>query len=284
VLVTDRDNDLILAQDLSMSEPSPQWLADNVLRAMCRPTAGEPHRPGVVQVVSPEFAQALEAQLSPVGVGVEVCDGLAEIDAIFAHLADTVAGPDKMAPLLEVPGVGFEQAAGYFAAADEFYRAAPWRLIPGDAIIRVECAKYQSGPWFAVVMGQSAMTFGLALYEGIDVLRAILKDGYSQDGSARGTSAISVTYGEEFEMPIRDLEAIEKHGWPVSAPEAYPSVVRVNPGLVVRPPLAWELELVEGCLRAIPQFLQTPGHASGRITARVASGQLALSLSHVEEA
>jgi hypothetical protein len=49
--------------------------------------------------------------------------------------------------------------------------------------------------------------------------------------------------------------AAEKHGWTVAGPEAYPMVIRINPGLAMRPPLVWELELLEGCLRTIPDFL-----------------------------
>jgi hypothetical protein len=30
----------------------------------------------------------------------------------------------------------------------------------------------------------------------------------------------------------------------VAGPEAYPLVVRINPGLAMRPPLVWELELL----------------------------------------
>ena len=38
-------------------------------------------------------------------------------------------------------------------------------------------------------------------------------------------------------------------------PDAYPEVYHKEQGLSLRPPLAWELELVEGCLRAVPEFV-----------------------------
>ena len=90
-------------------------------------------------------------------------------------------------------------------------------------------------------------------------------------------SALSMMFSEAFEIPVRDLDAAEKHGWPVAGPEAYPMVIRVNPGLAMRPPLVWELELLEGCLRAIPDFLteknavlvKTVAAASGKLTVRV---------------
>jgi hypothetical protein len=54
---------------------------------------------------------------------------------------------------------------------------------------------------------------------------------------------------------VADLEAAKKCGWPVARPDAYPEVFRKERGLSLRPRLAWELELMEGCLRAVPDFV-----------------------------
>jgi hypothetical protein len=69
-------------------------------------------------------------------------------------------------------------------------------------------------------------------------------------------------------------------------PEAYPSVYRMEPGLSMRPPLAWELELLEGCLRAVPEFVRkkTRRRAPLEIAVPVAAGELALVLSWADEA
>jgi hypothetical protein len=58
--------------------------------------------------------------------------------------------------------------------------------------------------------------------------------------------------------------------------------MRVNPGRAVRPPLAWELELLEGCLRVIPDFIAEEVWESVRIVP-VASGELTLQLSWMSE-
>ena len=54
----------------------------------------------------------------------------------------------------------------------------------------------------------------------------------------------------------------------------------------MRPPLAWELELLEGCLRAIPDFVsrrRQDDPARGELTVPAASGPLRLVLSGVVE-
>ena len=98
--------------------------------------------------------------------------------------------------------------------------------------------------------------------------------------------ALTLLFGDETEISVLDLEAVRRHGWEVAGPEAYPSIFRKERGMTVRPPLAWELELMEGCLRAIPAFVarHRPDDLSEhRMTVPVASGTLTLTLSWVED-
>jgi hypothetical protein len=98
--------------------------------------------------------------------------------------------------------------------------------------------------------------------------------------------ATTVTFGEAWDIPVADLEAAKKHGWPVARADDYSEVFRKEGALSLRPPLAWELELLEGCLRVVPEFLAR--HPQGdpareEITVPVASGEFRLVLSWVVE-
>jgi hypothetical protein len=97
--------------------------------------------------------------------------------------------------------------------------------------------------------------------------------------------ATTVTFGEEWDIPVADLEAAHSHGWPVARPDAYPEVFHKERGLSLRPPLAWELELMEGCLRAVPFMARhrQDDPATEEMTVPVASGELKLALSWVVE-
>jgi hypothetical protein len=59
-------------------------------------------------------------------------------------------------------------------AAAFFFQKAPWKQVGSEAALRVECARFQSGPWYAALMGQSGLTTGLALYEDLESLRGIM--------------------------------------------------------------------------------------------------------------
>lgn len=282
-VVTNRSDDLVLGHDMRMEAPDVEWLWECLSRAMVSPVVGEPHRPEGVEFASQEYAAAIKPRLEEAGVECVVCSGLEHLDSVLADMARHLGDPKPLAGLVDVPGMTLEQLGGFYAAAAEFYRRSPWRDVPGDTPIRVECTKFQSGPWYAVVMGQMGMTLGLALYEDLDMLRAMLSGTESEEEGARRTSGLSLMYGEAFEIPISDLDAVEKHGWPVAAPEAYPEAIRVNPGRAIRPALPWELELLEGCLEALPRFLAA-GASPWEESLRTAKGELPLRLSWLDDA
>ena len=279
LMVVDATNDLILTTELTQNEPPADWLWTGIQSAICRPVVGEPHRPGVVQVSSDEELFDLGPRLESIGVRCVANDDSRKIDEMLADLSERVAGSRRMKSLVGSPGVTRDQLDGFFAAAADFYRQAPWRRIPADTIIRIETDAFSSRIWYAVVMGQMGMQLGIALYEDLELLQEILTGRMSEQETARRTSALSLTFGEAFDISPEDYDAIEKHGWPVAAEEAYPSVMRVNPGFAIRTPLSWEIDLLEGCLRALPSFLENGDLAVTSPTIKTSTREMPLHLS-----
>ena len=233
----------------------------------------------MVQVSSDEELFDLGPRLESIGVRCVANDDSRKIDEMLADLSERVAGSRRMKSLVGSPGVTRDQLDGFFAAAADFYRQAPWRRIPADTIIRIETDAFGSRIWYAVVMGQMGMQLGIALYEDLELLQEILTGRMSEQETARRTSALSLTFGEAFDISPEDYDAIEKHGWPVAAEEAYPSVMRVNPGFAIRTPLSWEIDLLEGCLRALPPFLENGGLAATSPTIKTSTREMPLHLS-----
>ena len=279
-LVTSRDEHAVLTQNLMVDPPHAEWIWNNVADAMLRPMTGEPHRPGVVEIAGEAHRAALQERLEAIGVRCVQADDLEQIDEIFRQLGRFLSGGKAARPLVEVPGVRLDDIRGFYAAAADFYRAAPWRLVPGDTILKIECPKFQANTWYAVVMGQSGLVLGLALYEDLQMLRRLFS-ARSDEQMSRQATGLSVMFGEAFEAPIADLDAAMRHGWAVAGDEAYPNPIYVNPGRSMRPPLAWELELLEGCLRAVPQFLQS-GLASAEFDIACARGELPVRVSQMD--
>ncbi|MCR4415673.1 MAG: hypothetical protein NUV77_24945 [Thermoguttaceae bacterium] len=279
-LVLDVAEGTVLGHDLAAEDSPDDMLWRTLAAAMAGPTVGEARRPGAVTVASEERAAALRPRLEAIGVETAV-GRLDAADAAFADLAKHLTHGEQETALVDVPGMPLGQVAAYFEAAAEFYRRAPWRRIPGDTVIKIETDKPGRSPWYAVIMGQSGVTVGLVAYDDFESLRILFQqDGEDEEG-VRAISALSITYGEEFELAAGDLDAIERHGWPIAAPEAYPHAMRVNPGYAFRPPLAWELEFLEACLRALPEFVDRRTEPT-TVTVPVAGGSVTMTFSLVD--
>ncbi len=159
---------------------------------------------------------------------------------------------------------------------------SPWRFLGDDRAIKIECDRYQSGPWYAVLMGLSGITLGVALYEDIGLLRKLWANRLSEQENVRRTVALAVTFDSMTDMNPKDLAAARHYGWEIAGPEAYPTVYRKERGMSVRPPLSWELELLEGSLRALPVFLaehKRDDPTPYRTTVAVATGKIDFVLS-----
>jgi tetratricopeptide (TPR) repeat protein len=285
VLVTSRSNDLVLAHEMLEETPSAALLWDALVQAMQHPAGGTPHRPTQLQVRPDELWQALRPHLDEIGVGLSAAEGLDWLDVVFQEMCAHVCGKPQPG-LLDMPGITPGQVGSFYEAAASFFEQAPWKKVGYEAAIQVECDRFQSGPWYAVLMGQSGLTTGLALYENLEGLRKLWAGDRADEDHARQCVATTVTFGEEWDIPVIDLEAAKRYGWSVARPDAYPEVFHKERGLSLRPPLAWELELVEGCLRAVPEFVsrhQQDDPAREEITVPVASEQSKLVLSWVVE-
>ncbi len=254
VLVSSRTRDLVLAHALTESIPTPEALWDIVAGAIERPAAGEPHRPTELSVRPGPSWEPLTGPFRSMGVELTPSEALDQIDSLFDDLIRHMEGAEPPG-LLDMPGVTVEQVREFYEAAAGFYRRAPWRSLGYEAVIQVECDRYQSGPWYAVLMGQSGLTLGLALYEDLALLRRMWSGKLTEEEGARRTVALTVTFDDDSSLSEGDLEAIERHGFPVAAPEAFPSIFRKERGLSMRPPLSWEIDLMVACFRTLPDFV-----------------------------
>jgi tetratricopeptide (TPR) repeat protein len=254
ILVANHSSHLIQGHRITDEPPSAELLFDVLAQAMQHPMAGEPHRPAQLQVRPDERWQNLQPHLEEIGVALSVADNLDLVEHILDEMGEPFGG--KPAPgLLDMPGMKPEQVARFFEAAAAFCRQAPWRKIGYESAIRVECQRFTGGPWYAIVMGQSGLTFGLALYESFETLKRMWEGDFTNEENARQSVATTVTFGEEWETPVADVDAARRHGWEVARADAYPEVMHKELGLSSRPPLVWELELLEGCLRTVPEFV-----------------------------
>jgi len=282
IVVASRTAGHILAFELSNEQPTASQVWHTLFKALTEPATGEPHRPTEVQVRPAERVVPLHSVLSDLGIDFTATHALDQMDEVFEKLAEGLGGQGQPG-LLDMPGMTAEAVGSFFETAAGFYRLAPWKK-SGEKTIKVECAKFTSGPWYALVMGQGGMACGLVLYDSLETLDRIKQGNLTGEENARLTAALAVVFGNKEDLPEPDQEAAQRYSWKVAGRKAYPLVYRKEPGLSMRPPLAWEVELLEGCLRAIPDFVKRHYRvkaAREEVTVPVASGELRLALSWV---
>jgi tetratricopeptide (TPR) repeat protein len=285
VLITSKSEDLILATEISAEPPGSDQLWAVLEKAVTEPAAGRPHRPTELQVRRDERWDELKPRLDELGITVAPKEQLDHLDAAFQDLARHL-GSGGPPGLLEMPGVKPEHVASFYSAAASFHRATPWRKLGDDAAIRIESFQFESGPWYAVVMGQAGVSFGVVLYDDLRTLKKVWAGRMSEEEYAREMVALSLTFDDETGIAVSDLDVAKKLGWEVAGTEAYPSMFRKERGMSLRPPLVWELSLMEGCLRAIPEFIdrrEADDLSVHRMTVPVATGDLNLILSWVDD-
>jgi tetratricopeptide (TPR) repeat protein len=286
VLVGNQSSGQVMGSIVLEKEPGASQLWDAIAKAIEQPLTRDPHRPTGIEVRPDPRWDLLRPHLDDLGIPLQDCESLEVLDEMFEDMTSHLLKDDPPG-LLDMPRVTPRIVGSLFRAAADFYRKAPWRTLGDRYGIRVECPRFNSGPWSAVVMGQAGLTLGLALYERLDQLRALwANDPDQQPELMRRITSLAVTFDRESLARPKDAFAAAQHGWEVVDPEAFPDVDRKEPGLSIRPPLSWELILLEGCLRAVPAFLSryAPGDAvRSKMTVPVATGELDLVLSWVDE-
>lgn len=295
ILIVNHSDHLIIGQQMLDVEPSPELVFDRLARAMRKPLAGKAHRPSEIQVREEPLWIAVRPHLEEIGIDCIFRTELDEADFILDEMQNIMRPQGQPPGLVETPTFTSAQGEAFYAAAAEYFRRAPWRHAPSNVAIQVECPQLREfgpGRWYAIVMGQAGQTLGLAIYADMRAVEQICGGCCSAEEGCHEESchdvdptALSLIFGENFEIPIDDLIAAEKHRWPLAGPEAYPLVLCTRGETETRPLEAWELQLLEGCVRTIPDFLKQHPYVQGPAQATlgpVPSANLKFTLSWFE--
>lgn len=252
-LLGDADSGMILAQEMTLEQPTGAFLRDWLADTMAELGGGQ--RPREIRMPVHAPWDALAKSLEEIGVR---CTQVTNpgLDDAFASLAEHMGQEDSAEEgLLQVPGVTSEQIGRIYEAAAAFYRQAPWKRLGFEAAIESTCPDFEGGPWYAIVMGQSGMAYGLAIYDDLEALRKMWAGNFSDEKNAELGEATTIQFVEPDFVPFADLEAARQHGWEIARPDAHPWIFHKERGMKVRSVELHELDLLEACLHAIPSFM-----------------------------
>lgn len=230
--------------------PTPEMLLEFLVRVMARPGGGPAERPRLIEVADSDCYDYLRPRLAAAEVECRLHDELPEFNDFCLSLARSMDSSQKCA-LADGQGVTREDMESFYEAAANYFRAAPWRRVPGEVPIEIHCDDPALGTRYAIVLGRTGVQLGLCVYDDWKTTIAML-NGIAGPEESR---ALAICYDEADVMAAVDLQWIERLGWPIATPEAWPAVMRLSPGRTPRSANRDELVFLDACLRAIPEFL-----------------------------
>lgn len=253
------ESELIVDSELVRPEQALSRAAGLFHLATKEPKAGEPRIPRRVRVSDRALASALVPFVGDVEV---VVAATPEIDHVVASMRDHFLRQRRAREQGSVSylagDVSARDVAQFFQAAAAFYAAAPWDVVPADAMISVRCEALGLDDGIAVVVGQLRQAFGVSLYLSVEDAHrifALAKDAQRDGGILRNATLpdrhFMISFDGRDEVSADVLEEIEDHGWKVANPSAIPRPAVIEDDLASRTLTAHELAGVSAVLQAL---------------------------------
>ena len=256
-IIVNLEEGLILDSQIE-AEPDPHKVQKLLFNAMLRPMKElemEPHRPDRIFFEDRELMQALAPALQEIGIETRYRPQR-QLDDLVKDLEANLRGEQPEIPgLLSQRKVNPKMVAGLFGAAADFYRAAPWVLLKNEDVLSI-LVPPQKNPYFAIVMGQGGVEYGLALYKRWEDIERQYLPHDDPDDIIPPDGLHTFFFNPITEVPFNDLDAIEKYGWEVADQEAYPVPLIFLSAENVQRPDRDEILWYEASLRAIPLFVR----------------------------
>jgi tetratricopeptide (TPR) repeat protein len=207
-------------------------------------------RPVRLEVPDAELAAYLRQALGEASLAVSVVRDQPAVKLLLADFAEHMHGGPVPPDALDAPGLTLERLRAFAAAAETFYRAAPWRFLSDEDLIQVEAPAIAPGLRHLTVLGGAGFVSGIGFYETPEAFESLLEGSDPEEVFAEA-ARWSVLFGTLSEMPFGDADVWEDQRLPAADPRAYPVAMRTAPDGTISRPDAKTLADLEGLLRAL---------------------------------
>lgn len=203
IFIVDLDHGLIMALDLTETEPTPEQVRDSLFKAMSKPAkvTGPARRPKAIGVADPYLGEALTGLIGEARLEMTIYEMQTpeEFNEIVREME------------LQLHHGKPELAAGFFAAA-YFYRAAPRVHLTNNQMLAV---RHPAEPdyRYVVVMGNGGVEYGLATYLTWADVEQMFEAVDDPLETMPQSGLHSMFFDRIDRLPFDDLEAVQQHGW-----------------------------------------------------------------------
>jgi len=255
LLIVHSPGGFILFSKLFSKQPTPKELLECLFDLMRRPIDSGMKMPSPKEIhfEDKRLADSLSPTLLVNHIAVKHKTNHRLVSKIFREFTQKISSKETIIPgLLSQPKVTSKMVGMLFEAACIFYRNKPWDIINDGNLLVIKVGN-QTAPYYANVLGNQGIEYGLAVYTSWEKF-----EKFSSLAESEGIDKLQEHHLFSFCSPpyvvFDDLDAIEKYGWEIPAPNIFPSPIFFTPKAVKRPNadmLCW----YEAALRSIPLFI-----------------------------
>jgi hypothetical protein len=261
VLAVDLSQQLIATANVLAGKPTAEAVLTSLLDGMNQMGGAqwlgtgiplpEPSRPARILIDNAALADELRPHLARLEIEIAHAQAVPACDAIFDELSQDM-NPNAPPPITRTDGLDEAMALEFFAAADMFYRAAPWEELFNEDIIEIRFGDEPA--WYCSIMGGGGQEFGLSLYPAVEDVNEVLTGKHP--AKLKQTSAwLGATFDEEHVAAFADLDFIEQHGIQIATEMAYPLVFSTILPTTIRPATLAQVQMIAAAFRTLPQFV-----------------------------
>lgn len=252
---------LILKGTLIDPKKPPLSFSRVLLDTMDSPMVGPPRRPGRIRVADPGLA----AEVRAAAPDIEVVEApTPELDRVLRLMAETFPAEEGEGPsYLESGRVSPAVVEALHLAAEQLFRAAPWKMADDDQVLSLDIPRLGVEGACVCILGALGESLGLVIFPSLLAFERFAEtadDATLPAGSIDlGAPTLALHFERGADLPGAMRREASRHGWPVAAADAYPWVQHRDRDGVLRPVTERDVRVVTACARALAAFFNKHG-------------------------
>jgi tetratricopeptide (TPR) repeat protein len=258
LLLVNRTEGLILASEI-VKKVSLRGIQKFLFKAMTHPDKKlgmQLERPAKIIFEDQDLFKNLTPVLQKIQIRAIYYPKIEAVDEMVRELEKYMnKGLPEIPGLFSGKGVTRTVAAALFEAAAEFYRQGPWVQLGNDDFLAVRISP-RNEQLYTCVLGQAGVEYGLSLYKRWEDIELLYRAHDHPIETIPETGMHTLLFNPSYMISFDDLDDIERYGWDVAGPQAYPfPAIFLSNKEVARSDLE-EILCYEALLRAIPELVK----------------------------
>lgn len=255
VICMDTESEYIICLEAVRDTSEVSMLANRILKDAFQ---DYPHKkPTHIRTSSSIIAQSIQTNYPNITL---IQGDTPEVDIVVKMMISHFNQEEDSPDLYLNNGVSKESVSGFFKAASQLYKTAPWQILPSDVdIMSLTIPELGIENYVISVIGQQRQNMGVTVFYSISDFESFLTlaEDIGDDGLPDTMiPSIALNYDRGADVHPDLKKEIMKNKWEVASPEAYPWIMPIDKDFVRRPLTEKDYLMFEAISLALAEFVQ----------------------------